>query len=159
MNPETQKLYELLESITFKLTSQTNNRPNFNKHRRNTFGYVRERFSGKTALSLYSKRFPYIFFELIKYGKRICPHPFTTIHVVQNLVCNPHKDPQNIGDQTIISLGEYTGCKLVIENQIYDAFCNPITFNGAEKMHWNTDDLVGNKYSLIFYNIKDGISL
>jgi len=53
----------------------------------------------------------------------------------------------------IVSIGDYTGCNLVIENKKYDAKYNPIVFNGSLIEHWNTDDLVGDKYSLIYYNI------
>jgi hypothetical protein len=157
MDTETYNLYQLLNSITLTKVQLHTNRFGFNNnYRQNTFGYVRQRFTGKTEISLYSRKYPKIYLELIKYGDKICPHPFTSIHVVKNLVCTPHKDGNNVGESTIISFGEYTGCKLVIENEIHDAFCNPITFNGFEKMHWNTNDLIGTKYSLIFFNCKKG---
>jgi DNA (cytosine-5)-methyltransferase 1 len=34
----------------------------------------------------------------------------------------------------------------------YDTDCRPVIFNGAELEHWNTKDLQGTKYSLVFYN-------
>jgi hypothetical protein len=30
----------------------------------------------------------------------------------------------------------------------------PLLFNGALYEHWNTDDLVGNKYSMVFFPVK-----
>jgi hypothetical protein len=41
---------------------------------------------------------------------------------------------------------------LIIEGETHDAFCNPVTFDGSRLVHWNTADLAGNKYSLVFYN-------
>jgi hypothetical protein len=51
----------------------------------------------------------------------------------------------------LLSFGDYTGANIVIDGILHDAKYNPIVFNGAELEHWNTDDLVGNKYSLVFY--------
>ena len=55
----------------------------------------------------------------------------------------------------LLSFGDYTGCNIVINNKTYDANCNPIVFNGSELEHWNTDDLIGTKYSLVFFTTKN----
>jgi hypothetical protein len=39
----------------------------------------------------------------------------------------------------------------MIEGKMYDAKNTPIIFNGSQLEHWNTDDLEGLKYSLVFY--------
>jgi hypothetical protein len=151
-----QDIFNQLEQITLTKVISTgrNNRYNFPEHRRATFGYVRERFSGKYNISLYSRKHKLIYEKLFELGLQICNHSFTSIHVIKNLICPPHKDPNNVGNSTIVSFGNYTGCKLIIEDIEQDAYETPIEFNGHEKQHWNTDDLQGTKYSVIFYNIK-----
>jgi hypothetical protein len=57
----------------------------------------------------------------------------------------------------LLSFGDYTGCNIVIEGTMYDARHKPIIFNGSEREHWNTDDLSGNKYSLVYYRNKEAI--
>ena len=45
----------------------------------------------------------------------------------------------------------------MIEEKKYDTHYQPLIFNGSEMEHYNTDDLVGDKYSLVFYYIKNDI--
>lgn len=150
---ELEKIEEMLNKINIPYTSKTSSRRGFGKHRKATFGLVKERYSGKINNSLFTRKYPEIYAELLRIGKLYCPFEFTSIHVNKNVVCPPHKDNSNIGNSMIISLGDYEGCKLVIENEIFDAKYNPIIFNGSEKEHYNTDDLIGTKYSLIYYNM------
>lgn len=149
-----QELFNELEKIYLAKTGDRNNRLNFPFHRRGTFGWTRGRFNGKYDISEPSKKWPHIYQMLLDIGSKICKHNFTSIHVIKNLVSPKHKDSNNVGISTIVSFGNYTGCKLVIEGEIKDAYENPIEFNGYEKTHWNTNDLQGTKYSLIFFNIK-----
>ena len=51
----------------------------------------------------------------------------------------------------LLSFGDYTGCNIVINGDKYDANRQPIMFNGSLLEHYNSDDLVGNKYSLVFF--------
>lgn len=53
----------------------------------------------------------------------------------------------------LVSFGDYSGCKIVVEGDAYDSFYTPIIFNGANLEHWNTNDLQGEKFSLVFYSI------
>jgi len=52
----------------------------------------------------------------------------------------------------IVSIGDYSGSHLVIDGIDYDAFCQPVMFNGALCEHYNTNDLVGDKFSIVYYN-------
>ena len=52
----------------------------------------------------------------------------------------------------LLSFGDYSGCNIVVNNKIYDANCNPIIFNGSNLEHYNTDDLIGTKYSLVYFS-------
>lgn len=157
-SPQYAELYDLLQKCKLPMVKQgtDNNRKGFMSHRKATFGYLVQRVGRKYCLGTFSNRFPDLYKALIKVGNSICPHPFTSIHVVKNLTCLPHKDTNNIGPSTIIAIGEYTGCQLGIEGLgIFDTFETPVTFNGYEHTHWNTDDLNGTKYSLIYYSCND----
>ena len=145
-------LESLLKNITVQKKSLTNNRRGFPIHRSITFGLTRGRFNGKTELSYFSKKYPDIYNKIVSLGNKWCPIKFNSIHLNHNLVCPKHKDSKNVGESCLISFGDYTGCNIVIDDIIHDAKYNPIIFNGAELEHWNTNDLQGNKYSLVFFN-------
>jgi hypothetical protein len=146
-------LLSLLKNRAVPKKTSTSNRGNFPLgHRAVTFGITKGRKNGITGLSYYSKKFPTIYQEILKLGKLICPIDFSSIHLNNNVVCPKHYDGKNIGDSLLVSFGDYQGCNIVIEGVVYDAKYTPIIFNGAELEHWNTDDLIGNKYSLVFFN-------
>ena len=88
----------------------------------------------------------------MKLGQSISPpFEFKTIQVNHNLVCPKHYDSNNVGESILISFGDYQGCNIVVNGVVYDAKYTPVRFNGALLEHWNTDDLIGNKYSLVFF--------
>jgi hypothetical protein len=147
-------LEELLNSINIPLTSKTSTRRGFGRHRKATFGLVRQRNTGRIEQSAFSKKYPHIYDELVKLGRDVFDFEFTSIHVNKDVVCPPHKDENNVGDSLIVSFGNYEGCKLIIEGEEFDTKYNPVIFNGSEKEHWNTDDLVGTKYSIVYYTMK-----
>lgn len=147
------ELEELLSKIKVPYKAGRNSRHGFKKHRAMALGITRGRFNGIIGLSHYSKKYPKIYEEVLKIGKSISPaFEFSSIHLNNNVVCPKHLDSKNVGESVLISFGDYDGCKIVIEGEIYDAKHTPIKFNGALLEHWNTDDLVGNKYSLVFYS-------
>lgn len=148
-----EKLENMLNRITIPLTSKTNNRRGFPKHRRAIFGLVKQRYTGKIDISRFSKKYPEINNELFRIGKDVLKFNFTSIYINKDVICPAHKDEKNIGESLIISIGKYEGCKLVIEGQEFNSHYNPVIFNGSEKEHWTTDDLVGSKFSLIYFNI------
>jgi len=125
-------------------------------HQSVTFGYTRARFGRKYGelfdLSNYSIKYPEIYNELLRIGNIYCPFKFTSIHINKNVVCPKHIDNKNVGKSMLVSFGDYTGCKIIIDKIEYDADCNPVIFDGSKIEHWNTDDLEGTKYSLVFFN-------
>jgi len=147
-------LHDMFESISFPIKEGRQSRRGFPKHRRLIMGITTGRFNNITGLSYETKKYPHIYNELLRIGS-LLPFKFTSIHVNKNVVCPRHLDSKNIGDSILISFGDYTGCNIVIEKDgtpyNYDAFCQPILFNGSILPHWNTDDLNGTKYSLVFY--------
>jgi hypothetical protein len=146
------KIEELLNNITFPVHS-VNNRAGFPKHRSFVIGLTKHRCHRYVMPARLNDIYPELLDELFKLGDEICPFNFTSVYVNKNVVSPKHKDSNNIGESLIVSLGNYTGCNLVIDNKIYDAKYTPIIFNGAELEHYNINNLVGTKYSLIFYTV------
>ncbi len=140
------------------MCDKRSSRLGFGKHRSEQYGIVRARFSGIVGLSERSKKNPEIYSQILKIGEAICPFKFGAVQLNNNTVCPPHYDSANVGSSMLISFGEYTGCNIVIEGIMYDAKYSPIIFNGSERQHWNTNDLQGNKYSLVFYTIKEKLN-
>jgi len=148
------KLYELLKKHTVHLCSSASrsSRLDFGKHRSEQYGITRARFQGTIGPSRASRKYPEIHDEIMRLGREICPFGFTSVQLNNNTVCPPHYDSKNAGSSLLVSFGDYTGCNIVIEGTVYDARHKPIIFNGSEREHWNTDNLSGNKYSLVYYS-------
>lgn len=148
-------LYEMLSEVSISYKCGTSNRHGFPKHRAQVFGYTLRRYMKKgqsrETISRCSKLYPHIYEELTRIGNKYAKIPFNSIYVNHNVTCPPHRDSNNVGKSCLISMGEYTGCNIVIDGVKYDANCRPIVFNGGILEHWNTNDLIGNKYSLVFY--------
>ena len=119
-----------------------------------TFGLTRGRYTGIVGESAPSKKYPKIYEEIRWLGNLLAPSgfEFNSIHLNHNVVCPLHKDDKNIGDSMIVSFGNYSGCELVVDNQIYDTKYRPVVFNGSKIFHKNIPSLEGNKYSLVYYN-------
>lgn len=146
-------LLNMLHNLKFRYITK-NNRINFPAHRSAIFGITKNR-KNSVGLSMYTKKYPEIFEELKKIAILINPNfIFNSIYINNNVICPKHIDSNNVGQSMLISIGEYSGCKLVINNVVYDTQYKPIYFNGACIEHYNTDDLIGNKYSIIYFNVK-----
>jgi hypothetical protein len=144
------ELYDKLEKINITCRNTTDTRRGFGKHRSCVFGITKQRATHKIAIAKYSVKHP----EIWKLIQQIGDHfdiDYNAVHLNKDVICPKHKDEKNVGKSVLLSFGDYTGCNIVIEGNKYDANCNGIIFNGANLEHWNTDDLQGTKYSLIFY--------
>lgn len=155
---EFSKLYEMLEKIKLPIKApNTLGRAQFTeKHRAATFGmsyhFTKQVIHEKSRMS---KKHPAIHDELMRLSKVVCPnHPFTGIYMNRNIQCDKHKDKSNVGDLVIVSFGEYEGGNLWIEGEECCAKYHPIKFDGSKHEHYNLKDLVGTKYSLVFYSHK-----
>ena len=147
------ELEELFSKTKIPIIVGRSNRLGFPKRRGMVLGQVRGRFNGIVGLSYCSKKYSKIYEAVVKLGKSISPpFDFKTIQVNNNLVCPKHFDSKNVGESILLSFGNYEGCNIMIEEEKYDSKYTPIRFNGSLLEHYNTDDLVGNKYSLVFFN-------
>jgi hypothetical protein len=145
-------LLAMLNNIKVRRRTGRSNRLGFKDGSRfMNFGTTKGRFDGIVREKTYiDKKYPVISEELNKIGK-LLDFSYNSIHLNNNVICPPHYDKHNNGNSLLISIGDYDGCNIVIEDKIYDAKYTPIIFNGSKLKHWNTDDLKGNKYSLVFY--------
>jgi hypothetical protein len=153
---EFEKLYEMLERIKLPIKAPgTEGRAKFTeRHRACSWGqsyhFTTHKIHEKSRMS---RKHPEIHDELMRVASVVCPdHEFTTIYMNRNIQCDPHKDTSNVGDSVIVSFGEYVGGDLWIEGERATAKYHPILFNGNKYEHWNLKDLVGTKYSLVFFN-------
>lgn len=145
-------LYQMLKKIKIPYQPSEKGRRGFPKHRSGVFGITKQRFTGKVCNGYLTVKHPEIFKEMERIGNIFCPIKFSSIHLNHNVICPKHKDEKNVGKSVLVSFGEYKGGNIVIENTKYDAYLQPLLFNGALLEHYNTEDLEGDKYSLVYYN-------
>jgi hypothetical protein len=145
-------LYELCESVTVPLLQGRAGRAKkFGIHRAMVMGMSKPRCSSEWGLSSNSKKYCELHEELMRIGNEIVPFDFETVHMNHNVQCPPHYDSNNVGNSVVLSIGDYEGCNLVIENfGEFDTNCHPVLFNASKLKHWNTPLLKGNKYSFVF---------
>ena len=149
------KLEEMLNSISIHINKNGVGRSKLFKmsYRSCNFGYIVKRGNKKEnkELSLYSKKYPLVYEEILKIGKIICPFEFLTITINHNVVCPPHIDSNNQTKSILISLGNYTKGELVIDGYgEFNTRYNAVEFDGSASIHYN-NPIIGNKYSLIYY--------
>jgi len=147
---EFRALYDMLKTIRIPMCGDKTRR-GFPPHKKMCLGIIRGRWNGIVGLSADSMKYPDLLDEVVRIGDKYCPFNFTSIHLNHNVICPPHKDSKNAGASMIVSFGEYEGCKLVVEGNVCDTYLRPVLFNGSKMEHYNTNDLIGNKYSLVYY--------
>ena len=149
-------IYNMLENITIPLQSGKKGRARtFGVHRSMTLGMVKARVSRKYGLSYCTKKFMEIYEALKKFGESFVPFKFDAIHVNKNVVCARHIDPSNSSKSCLVSIGDYTGCNLIIEEVgEFDTNYQPIIFDGTKMFHYNTPLVSGTKYSFVFFSNK-----
>jgi hypothetical protein len=119
--------------------------------------YPDKEFGRLPKLSAPSKENPKIMCELYRIGKLISPPDFTfnTITVNHNTTAPRHQDDKNAGKSILVSFGDYTGSNIIVEagDEKYEmpTKYRPVFFDGSKLFHYNSPDLQGNKYSLVFY--------
>jgi hypothetical protein len=148
------KLYAMLKQIRL-FKQKADNRPGFPKMESCVWGISSQKYKKLTGLSAYSLKYPEIHEEIFRIGL-ICPFEFKSVYLLKNVQCPKHRDKKNTSQSILISFGEYKGGLLVIEGIEYNAYHQPIQFNGKLLQHWNTEILpkegIMCKYSLVFFN-------
>ena len=138
--------------IPVRSVASNNTRRGFGSHRCTTFGIVRARYKNLVGLSRPSHHHPEIYQEITRIGRLLAPDfPFTSIHLNKNVICPPHTDATNVGTSMVVSLGDYTGCSLVVGGEEVDTRHRGVIFDGTKITHYNNPNLTGTKYSLVYY--------
>ena len=155
-------LYGLFCDITIPKRASTSVRKNTSGTRTTMFGLVKYKILYKNkpthGTSRFTKLYPEIYDELKLVINQIFPDfTYTSIQVNHNGIMDYHTDNNNMGDTVILSFGEYTGGNLVIKyNGVeteYDMNCRAVRFDASRIPHKVNDDLIGNKYSLVYFTI------
>lgn len=120
-----------------------------------TLGSVRDWSNGLKTISNATKENQELYQLLIEYGKTICSHPFESICINKNVVCQKHRDINNKGISTIVALGTFTGGHLGMEispteSISIDIHSKPFSFDGGKITHW-TEPFDGTRYSIIYF--------
>lgn len=148
-------LHDMLSSITIPI--RTANRTKMLNSRYMWFGLVKERITNRIGISAESVKYPHIWEEIQRIGKMLknrdgSPFIYTSVHLNNDVHCEPHRDKNNIGPSIIFGFGDYEGGELCLESgEKFDINSQPVLFNGATLLHWNTPLTKKGKYSLVFY--------
>ena len=151
--PETEliTLYELMARINIPRNSLDSNRKHFpERYRGMVMGITRGRGKLVVGPSYNTKKYPQLMDELNRIGS-LLGLDYTSVQINKNVVCPKHKDSKNVGESVIFSIGNYTGCTLMVDGVAVETKHRAIEFNGAMCEHWNTDDLVGDRWSFIYF--------
>tara|TARA_R110000803_G_scaffold160071_2_gene224070 strand:- start:1470 stop:2012 length:543 start_codon:yes stop_codon:yes gene_type:complete len=119
------------------------------------FGMVMKRFSTENPFQEGSnnKKYPKVYSHLKKLINIIDPEfQYNAITLNHNFKCLAHFDKANKSPSIIIALGDFTGGELVVEGCPIDIHWNPLIMNGSTCKHW-TNEFVGDRYTIIYYNI------
>jgi hypothetical protein len=148
-------LYTMLNDISLQ-PHRGLTRKGFNTGSSAVFGLTSvrriEKGENRIRISAFTKKYPNIAKEIFRIGKQICPFPFKSVYVNHNVKTPKHRDTGNTDLAMIVSFGEYSGGLLMVDGKPADTYLRPVIFNGAECEHYNTGEIKGNKYSLVFYN-------
>lgn len=124
-----------------------------NKCESMNLGLCKKMFSKNQDLKLSKscELYPELYEELKTAIKIIDPEfDSDSIVINHNLKCKRHKDGRNVGDSVIVSLGDFTGGELMVEDKIHNINRRPLKFNGSQLFH-ETLDFVGDRWSLVWY--------
>ena len=81
---------------------------------------------------------------------------WSQVQMNKNYQCPPHFDSQNIGESILLTLGEFTEGKTIVElgdnaHVHYNSHYRLCKFDGSKYKHW-TQPFEGTRYALVFFN-------
>ena len=159
-------LFNFLEARPCCLKSLYENTRKNNNHHAKKIGALDQRhargsvagcvyYRGDLCISKLSLKYPEIDDLLLKFMNHHNPNfTFSSVYITKNCQSRPHCDG-NPGNSIIISVGNYTGGGLVIEQEpnvhhIFNIKDVSLEFDGSKYRHW-TQDFTGTRYTFIFY--------
>jgi hypothetical protein len=124
--------------------------------RSQTFGLVNKRCR-PVDYSRQNWMRPKLYYHLQEFAKTYVDISWTSITVNQSYRCLPHRDKGNYGDSYLVAFGSYTGGDLeILEGDLsgtHNIYCRPMKTDFSKVLH-SVQDFTGERYSLVFYNLK-----
>lgn len=100
---------------------------------------------------------PKLYYHLQEFAKKYVDISWTSITVNQSYKCLPHRDKGNYGPSYLVAFGDYQNGELVIHEGDLSGEHNiryrPIKTDFSKVLH-SVKDFTGERYSLVFYNLK-----
>jgi hypothetical protein len=129
--------------------------------RTTNFGFGKTRSGFKPFAA--NKKHTELFKALVALGNTVVPKNwhYSAITLNVGVKAKKHTDTQNVGMSVIVGIGDYTDGGLYVFNPdgsnktLIDIHDNPVMFNGAILPH-QTQPFKGDRYTIIFYNQKEG---
>lgn len=122
------------------------------------FGLHRVRKKKGLHTSLNNAKYPILYDILLEFYKKYVKEHlpvYTSIQVNKNYKTKPHYD-RTAGNSYIVGLGNYSGGDLIVNSYCHNIRYQPILFEGKKWLH-STNDFIGNRYSIVFFNQKTKI--
>ena len=146
-------IFECLEKIKFPNNTYRPIASNYGSCKTMTFGLTG--LGTRTFESVKGERYPETYEKLKMLATKLNKdHKYTSITVNKNFKTFPHYDNNNVGMSMIISIGNFTGGRLILNNKSGDEFIDihnkPYFFNGSEQLH-STEEFQGTRYSIIYF--------
>jgi hypothetical protein len=147
---------EILEELRARPIAVNKYRDKAGEGRSQSFGIVNKRcvscdFSRQCWIR------PKLYYHLQEFAKKYVDISWTSITVNQSYRCLPHRDKGNYGPSYLVAFGSYTGGDLTIhEGDLsgnHNIYCRPIKTDFSKVLH-SVQDFTGERYSLVFYNLK-----
>jgi len=100
---------------------------------------------------------PKLFYHLQEFAKTYVDISWTSITLNQSYKCQPHRDKGNYGESFLVAFGDYQGgCLAIHEGDLsgeHNIRYRPIKTDFSKVLH-SVKDFTGERYSLVFYNLK-----
>lgn len=115
------------------------------------FGIVKHRSKGYVG-GVNNEKHPEVY-SLLKHLAEELKIQCTSFTINKNLKCKMHYDSANVGESSIIGIGDYKGGELIVESSTIDIRGKVFKFNGSKQLH-GTADFTGDRYTVVFYTLK-----
>jgi hypothetical protein len=100
---------------------------------------------------------PKLHYLVQEFAKKYVDISFTSFTINQGYRALPHRDKSNYGISYLVAWGSYTGGDLqILEGDLsgnHNIYCRPIKADFSKVLH-SVQDFTGERYSLVFYNLK-----
>lgn len=97
---------------------------------------------------------PLLLSEIADLFNLINPFHFNLVFITKNGGFHPKFDDKKYGCKTTISFGNWTGNRLLIDDEHVDDKNRLVVYDGTKLLSETTPHISGDKYNISFYNVK-----